>query len=144
VDNNKVLLIKHVHDNEEYWVPPGGGLEPQDSSTKETVKREVFEESGLTVEVGPLLFVREFFEKSRNTYHVEQFYLIESWQGELSLDNLVGLGGDEHIITKAKWLNREEIKTERIFPEELRDLLWEKIKEKTISAEHLGVQIKNS
>lgn len=144
VNDDRILLIKHVHEDDEYWVPPGGGLEPGDGSTEGTVKREVFEESGLEVTVGPLIFVREFFEKSRNTYHVEQFYMITEWRGELSLDNLRGLGGDEHVITKARWLSREELVTVKVFPEELRDLLWSKIKEPSISACHLGVQIEGS
>jgi len=141
VDNEKILLIKHVEGGEAYWVPPGGGLEPEDQSTKQTVRREVYEESGLSVEVGPLIFIREFFEKSRNTYHVEQFYLIDSWVGELSLSNLKGLGGDEHVITEARWLDRKELTSEKVYPEELRDLLWRKIAEKVATPVHLGVQV---
>ncbi|MGV8462417.1 NUDIX domain-containing protein, partial [Pseudomonas aeruginosa] len=41
----------------------GGGFESEcDESTKDTVRREFFEETGLRVDVGPLVYVREFAE----------------------------------------------------------------------------------
>ncbi len=140
VENEKILLIKHVYDSGVYWLPPGGGLEATDGSTTETVRRELSEESGLQVEVGSLLFVREFFETSKNTYHVELFYLLTSWSGELSLRNLQGLGGDEHIITEARWVSRHELQSLNVYPVELKDLLWQKLNEPDPTVEHLGVQ----
>jgi len=141
VDGDRILLIKHGQGDDHAWVPPGGGLEPDDGSTKATVKREVLEESGLVVEVGPLVFVREFIETQRNTFHVEQFYLISSWQGNPHLGNLKGLGGDEHVITAAEWLHRDELHDKRVYPEELKDLLWTMLAEDAFAPVHLGVKV---
>ena len=97
------MLVKHVIDGETFWVPPGGGLEPQDSSTIACVKREYFEETGLSVEVGRLIYVREFREDSRNRYHLELYYLADAVSGEITMENLVGLGEDEFDIKEVAW-----------------------------------------
>lgn len=140
VNDDKVLLIKHVDGDKEYWIPPGGGIEAIDESTMDTVKREVLEESGLEAEVGPLLYVREFFEAAKNTYHIELFYLLKEWRGELNLKNLQGMGGDEHLIVDAKWLSKQQMSDKNVFPKELRDSFWDKLQEPTIRIEYLGRQ----
>jgi len=140
VDGDRILLVRHVQGGDAVWVPPGGGLEPDDGSTKATVKREVYEEAGVDVEVGPLVFVREFIETGRNTFHVEQFYLINSWWGKPHLNNLKGLGGDEHVIKAAEWLHRNELSDKRVYPEELKDLLWTMLAKGEFAPVHLGVK----
>lgn len=141
VVDDKIMLLKHKHANYKYWAPPGGGLEEIDTSTKATVKREVFEESGLTAEVGPLMFIKEFFEKSSNIYHVEQYYLINSVQGEVSLKNIANTQNTEHLITEIKWFTRAELQSIKVFPEQLKNLLWDKLKEQQISPVNLGVEV---
>ena len=61
-DNNNILLIKRVGskfvDNGEYYVLPGGGIEPGETA-HQAIVREIREESGLTVSAGELLFVQD-------------------------------------------------------------------------------------
>ena len=56
VGDDRLLLVKHVHPQtgETWWVPPGGGLEGTET-IHECVKREVYEETGLTIETGKTL-----------------------------------------------------------------------------------------
>ena len=143
VVDDKILLIKHEHAKYTYWAPPGGGLESMDTSTKATVKREVFEESGLTVEVGPLIFIKEFLEKSSRIYHVEQYYLINSVQGEVSLKNIANTQNTKHLITEIKWYTKAELQSIKVFPEQLKILLWAKLKEQQITAVHLRAEVAN-
>lgn len=58
IKNNKILLVKSDYDNKIYWILPGGGL-CHGESLKECVKREVFEETGIKVKVGKLIFIDE-------------------------------------------------------------------------------------
>lgn len=138
IDEDRILLVNENDGGKSYWVPPGGGFEAKDGNTRNTVKREVFEEAGLSVEVGELLFVREFFEPARDIYHVEQFYFVDSWQGEVSIDNLQGLEGEVRNITQAKWFSARELYSIKVFPQELKTLLWEKLENNDLSIVHLG------
>jgi ADP-ribose pyrophosphatase YjhB (NUDIX family) len=52
----------------------GGRLAPGES-LKECVVREVYEETGLKVEVGNLVYVSEFWEHEFNRHKVECFFL---------------------------------------------------------------------
>jgi ADP-ribose pyrophosphatase YjhB (NUDIX family) len=145
VQGDNLLLVQHVERSGlEYWIPAGGRLEAEDHSTTATVKREFFEETGLDVQVGPLIFVREFYEASKDTYHLELFYLIDSFKGEITTDNLKGMGGDEHLIRQVKWVHRDELDQFRVFPEELRTVLWEKLIETQVTPVHLGKQVETS
>lgn len=57
IRRHEVLLCRNPRDE---WELPGGWPDRQDQSLEDTVRREVFEESGLTVEVGELLTARLF------------------------------------------------------------------------------------
>ena len=60
INDNKILLVKHVHPETGYtwWVPPGGGIEEFDSSIFDCAKREAFEETNLTIENSRILYIR--------------------------------------------------------------------------------------
>lgn len=48
IKDNKILLIHRLKKGEEYFVLPGGGIE-DDETPEVTVKREIYEETGLKV-----------------------------------------------------------------------------------------------
>ncbi len=54
----QVLLLSPTQPDG-WWCPPGGGLEPNESLT-EAIIREVYEETGLEVEVAGVAFLREW------------------------------------------------------------------------------------
>jgi len=103
----------------------------------------MLEESNLIVKVGPLLFIKEFFEKTRGTYHLEQYYIIESYKGKISLNNITNTQNPIHFITDINWFTQQELQSMKVFPEQLKTLLWTKIKEVPITALHLGVEIQS-
>ncbi len=57
----RVLLVEHsgLWDEHPFWTPPGGGVEPGESLA-EALRREVLEETGLAVTVGPMRYVLDF------------------------------------------------------------------------------------
>jgi ADP-ribose pyrophosphatase YjhB (NUDIX family) len=56
LDGESVLLARNKDAN--FWYPPGGGWEFESESLKDSVSREVTEETGYKVDVGRLLWVR--------------------------------------------------------------------------------------
>ncbi len=113
-----------------------GGLEPQDKCTRDTLIREFYEETGLTVTVGAFLFAREFLETHRNCYHAEFFYRISDWYGDATLSNLSGLNDEEYIIGM-DWLSHDDLQEVNVYPAELKHQIWDILRENRYSL-HLG------
>lgn len=128
VDNNKVLLVKHVHPETGYvwWIPPGGGMEEVDGSIFDCAKREAFEESNLEIETSRLLYVREFYSEKTKILNMEFFVLADSFSGSIGIENIAGKGLDELYIKDVAWFTKEELKDIIVFPEILmRDEFWD-------------------
>ncbi len=142
VSNDEILLVRHAVAGDEYWIPPGGGFESdKDECTRDTVRRECREETGLAVEVGPLVYVREFAEPLAGRFHMELFYRVDAWDGRVNLDNLRGLGGDEFDIREVAWVPRRELpRLSSYYPAELLDDVWERLAEAQPLIRHLGLQ----
>ena len=142
VNNNKILLVKHVHPETGYtwWVPPGGGVKEIDDSIFDCAKRETFEETNLRIEVSRLLYIREFYDKENQKLNVEFFVLADNFEGEINLRNIKGSGPDEHFIKEVKWLSKEELKNLIVFPEILKDKFWNDYELGFTSVKYLGRQ----
>lgn len=69
VEDGKILLAKHKRGGEEYWVLPGGGLKSGETIA-DCLKRELWEESGLEIEVGEVLFVFDVIEPNRHIVNI--------------------------------------------------------------------------
>ena len=75
--DNKILLVKSTYQRFHPWGLPGGSLEYGESA-EEAVKREVWEETGLIVEIKRLLLV-----KTWSPDRVGMYYLCEISGGEI-------------------------------------------------------------
>jgi ADP-ribose pyrophosphatase YjhB (NUDIX family) len=67
----------------ELWCAPGGGVDPH-SSLHDNLKREVFEETGLEIDVGPVAMVNEFHDPDIPFHQVDIFFRASITQGDLS------------------------------------------------------------
>lgn len=143
INDNKILLVKHVHPETGYtwWVPPGGGIEEFDSSIFECAKREAFEETNLKIETSRILYIREFYSKETQILNLELFTLANSFHGEVGLENIEGKGPDELFIKGVSWFSKEELKDIIVFPEILRDEFWDDYVAGFPNTKYLGRQI---
>jgi len=142
ISNQKVLLVKHVHPETGYawWVPPGGGLDDKDASIFDCAKREVFEETNLKVDVSRIIYIREFLGTDIN---LEIFTLADNHQGEVGIKNIHGNGTDEDFIKDVAWFSKDELQDTVVFPEILKDKLWDDYAINFPTTKYLGRQVEN-
>jgi 8-oxo-dGTP diphosphatase len=130
VKDDRLLLVKHVHPEtgDTWWIPPGGGLEDEDATLLACAKREVFEETGLRVDLGKLVYLREFVERDPGIHNIELLFLGRNPRGQLTLDNVAGSGPDEDYIRDVAWVPRRDLQGLTIYPEHLADGFWDDLR----------------
>ena len=126
LDDN-ILLVRYVRREDSldhpdsYWVPPGGALEG-DESPQMALAREIEEETGLSPEIGPLIWERDvhFDFMGEMISQFERFYLVRV---EKILPKVFNIS-PEPIIEHRWWTYKEiQSSTAQFFPENLADLL---------------------
>ena len=143
VEGDSVLLVQHQHDDlqdgRSWWVPPGGGVE-DDESLVECAQRETLEETGMSVEIGRIAYVREFVEPGY--HHCEVFFVATSYLGT----PIVGSNSETdnfdvvHLIKDARFVRRDEMAGMTIYPEEIKTTLWDDLANGFSGTRYLGVQ----
>ncbi len=91
VINGQVLLVKHRKGNKSYWLLPGGGIKSGET-IQDALKRELFEELNLHIEVGDFLFVVETIAK-QGTHIVQLTYAIYAKDTES-----LAVGEDRRVV----------------------------------------------
>lgn len=142
VNDDKVLLVKHVHPRTGFtwWVPPGGGVEERDASIFDCARREAFEETNLTVDISKIVYVREFLDTESQKLNIEFFVLADNYHGEIGLGNINGNGLDEQYIKEVRWLSKGELQDIVVFPEILKDEFWSDCAANFPTVKYLGRQ----
>jgi len=117
VENGQLLLVNAFpHAGSTLWCAPGGGVEAH-SSLPDNLVREVHEETGLTVRVGPLCLVNEFHNPDTGFHQVEVFFRCTVEHGALD-----GAWSDpESIVTRRRFVTRTEMAALRFKPDSLCD-----------------------
>jgi len=123
-DNDKILLARNKGAN--FWYPPGGGWEFESESIRESVGREVTEETGYTVDVKNLLWVREFREPEKDRVALETFWLTQV--SETNEQTAEGLA--RHIdqdangaVEECRWFTVAELEDVKVLPKFVKERL---------------------
>jgi ADP-ribose pyrophosphatase YjhB (NUDIX family) len=99
VEAGRLLLVNaYPGGQSDLWCAPGGGVEAC-ASLADNLRREVAEETGLTINVGALCHVSEFHNPQTGFHQVELFFLAQIVAGRLD----------------PAWADPEGIVTERAF-----------------------------
>lgn len=120
IKDGKVLM---VHDEKRKYYYAIGGAVRVGEKTSDAAIREVFEESGLNVEIERLVFIQEkFFEMEDGLHHEVAFYYLMKDIGDQELsDNRVLDSNDEGL----EWLSISELSNYKVYPQIYNEILKE-------------------
>jgi 8-oxo-dGTP diphosphatase len=123
-EENRVLMVRQFHEGRSFWLVPGGGIEEGETSAA-AAEREVKEETGLDVMIGKLIWHVEEVSEKRGMRFVN-FFLADIIGGELKLGLDPEFGADGQVLREVAFLTKEEIcRLPEVYPESLRDELWD-------------------
>lgn len=109
----------------EYYVFPGGGLEDEDTTLADGVKREILEEFGINVKVNEELCSRRI----ENEFE-EHLFLCEYISGKFGTGTGPEFSGDPKYKERGEYLpeiiTKEEFKKLRVLPEKFKEKVIEK------------------
>jgi len=121
VEEGQLLLVNAYPDGKsDLWAAPGGGVEAG-TDLPTNLAREVREETGLAIAVGPLVLVNEFHEPSGGFHQVDLFFraavvggsLVPEWRDPAS------------VVTERRFFSREELARVRFKPDSLARVAFE-------------------
>lgn len=107
IHQGRILLVRHVRENETYWLLPGGHVESGET-LQNALTREMMEELSLEVEVGPLLFVHQFVRTDRHTVNFALGL-------NCSHPDTLHLNPDVRL-TDSRWFTPDELHTVEVRP----------------------------
>jgi len=112
-DGRLLLVNAYPRGMSDLWCAPGGGAEPH-ASLPDNLIREVWEETGLRIEVGALALVNEFHDPERAFHQVEMIF--RCW----ALSAMPEVWRDpEGIVTERRWVTEDQARGLRVKPSSL-------------------------
>lgn len=116
VRDGALLLVRHLKDDQTYWLLPGGGVD-YGERLDEALVREVLEETGLTIRVDRVLFLSDSIPADRHRHMIQVTFSAEIVGGK------VVLGNDPRVV-ECKFVNFSELSSITLYPN-MKDALME-------------------
>ena len=117
---NRLLLVNAWADPaRDLWCAPGGGVE-RGQSLPDNLAREVHEETGLTVSVGPPCLVNEFHDPNGSFHQVEIFFRCKITAGTLD----PAWRDPDGVVTRRGFFTQDEVAALRLKPSSLALIAW--------------------
>ncbi len=104
VHDGRLLLVNAWPGRTHLWCAPGGGVEPH-QSLPDTLIREIWEETGLAVQVDAPCLVNEFHDPEGSFHQVDIYFRCTL----LAPPDLRPWTDPEGVVTHRRWVDREEM-----------------------------------
>ncbi len=122
VEADRLLLVNaYPGKKSDLWCAPGGGVEPH-ASLPENLIREVYEETGLTISVGPPCLINEFHDPERDFHQVDLFFRCKVVDGTLQED----WQDPEAVVHSRRFFTQEEVAKLRLKPDSLAQVAFQR------------------
>lgn len=116
----KLLMVNAFPDGQsDLWCAPGGGVEPG-SSLPDNLRREIYEETGLTVHVGAPCLVNEFHDPDHGVHQIDLFFRCTIVSGQIDPKWV----DPENVVTTRRFFSRADMQSIRFKPDSLADVAW--------------------
>jgi len=118
VNKGKILLMHRIKNGKEYYVLPGGGIEPNET-IEEAVLREVNEETSVKIKIEKLLYHHIYDDNSE-----QFFYLCFYISGKPKLgdaNELRNMKKDKANFYQPIWCEIKNLPKLLLYPLEIRD-----------------------
>lgn len=116
---NRLLLVNAWRGSNRLLCAPGGGVEPH-SSLHDNLKREIHEETGLTIAVGETCLVNEFHDPAHDYHQVDIYFRCTIVSG----DPFADWTDPEGIVTHRHWVTRSQMAALTVKPDSLAAVAW--------------------
>jgi len=113
IRDGMVALIRRVRDGQLYFVFPGGQMEPGETPEEATV-REVMEELGLVIELGPLAAIVTF--RGQQQFYFRTYRISGGVFGTGLGPEMLGQYPLENGLYEPVWLPIDQLLTEPVLP----------------------------
>lgn len=120
MQDDRLLLVNAWRDKAHLWCAPGGGVD-RHASLPDNLKREIYEECGLTVTVGEVCLVNEFNDAAHDFHQVDIYFRCTLVGGAISAD----WQDPEGIVQHRRWVTRTEIAGLQVKPDSLAHVAWD-------------------
>lgn len=123
VEDNRLLLVNaYPGGTSDLWCAPGGGVELH-QSIPDNLKREVYEETGLTIKIGGLAGVNEFHDPSGDFHQVDLYFraqvtagvVDETWQDH------------DEVVDARQFFTEFQLKSLRYKPDSLSSMAFSSV-----------------
>lgn len=123
-EENRILMVRQRHEGRDIWMVPGGGIE-EGEDARQAAAREVLEETGLEIRVGPMLWHVEEVSEKRGQRFVN-FFVAQVTGGSLSLGADPEFDGEHQVLCEVEFLSKDQVRAlPVVYPDFLKDELWE-------------------
>ena len=122
IKDNRLLLMWRRNNAKEYYVFPGGGVEPTET-IEEAVIREIKEETSIDVAIKRLLYEHHYINDSSQYYYLCTYISGEPLLGDFNEKAEMTHSSDN--IYKPMWVDTDKLHKLTIYPLEIRDWLIE-------------------
>lgn len=118
-DNRLLLVNAYAAADSTLWCAPGGGVETG-RSIPDNLAREVYEETGLRVSVGPPCLINEFHDPQSGFHQIDLFFRCKVTEG--ALDD--AWQDPEKTVDRRRWVTKDDMRNLRVKPDSLADIAW--------------------